>query len=226
MSEATHPLQPGDRVPAFALPAINREGSVSLQDLNGRPFLIGFFRGLHCPFCRRQVVQLAGVQPALRDAGVETLAVINTPLERARIYFRHRPTPLTLLSDPQCRTHRAFGLPRIAFIPEGGGERPEWPHRATMDQFLAARINPTGELPQPTQPMQANDVLNAMDRFELDATDKAIYADYGTQLAGHFLVDGAGIVRWAHIEARGGPENLCNFPRPAQILAAARSLST
>jgi carbamoyl-phosphate synthase large subunit len=57
------------------------------------------------------VVQLGALQPALRAAGVETLAVINTPLERARMYFRYRPTPVMLLSDPECLTHQAFGVP-------------------------------------------------------------------------------------------------------------------
>jgi len=224
MGDPIRPLQPGDRAPAFALPAANLEGMVSLANLRGRPFLIGFFRGLHCPFCRRQVVQLGDVQPALRAAGVETLAVINTPVERARMYFRHRPTPVTLLCDPDCRTHQAFGVPRIEFLPNGSSERPEWPHRATMAQFEAARINPTGELPEPTQPMAANPVLNAKDGFELDEADNAILANHGAQLVGHFLVDATGIVGWAQIEAHDGPNSISIFPTGAQIIAAAGSL--
>jgi len=219
-----HPLQPGDLAPAFTLPAANLEGAVSLADLRGRPFLIGLFRGLHCPFCRRQVVALAAAQPALRAAGVETLVVINTPVERARLYFVYRPTPLTLLCDPDCCTHRAFGVPQIEFLPEGSGVVPECPSRASMAQFEAARINPTGEMAEPTQPMAANPILNAKDGFELNEVDHAIFATHGTQLAGHFLVDGAGIVRWAHIEARDGPNSLCMFPSAAQIMAAAGSL--
>ena len=70
MADQMQALQPGDPAPAFSLAAVNGEGTVSLADLRGRSFLIGFFRGLHCPFCRRQVVQLAGVQPALRAAGI------------------------------------------------------------------------------------------------------------------------------------------------------------
>jgi len=62
--------------------------------------------------------------------------------------------------------------------------------------------------------MEANTVLNAKDGFELDEVDKAIFANHATQLAGHFLVDAAGIVRWSHIEARDGPESLCTFSRP------------
>ncbi len=42
------PLQPGDRAPDFTLPAVNREGSVSLADFRGKqPVLVGLFRGLH-----------------------------------------------------------------------------------------------------------------------------------------------------------------------------------
>jgi peroxiredoxin len=224
MADQRRPLQPGEPAPAFELPAANVDATVSLDSLRGRPFLIGFFRGLHCPFCRRQVTQLASVQPALRQAGIETLAVINTPVDRARLYFRHRPSPVTLLSDPDCATHRAFGVPRAEFLPEGSQERPEWPYRATMKQFEDARINPTGELPEAMQPMQANPALNAKDGFEPNETDQAIFASHGTQLVGHFLVDGAGTVRWADIEAIEGPEGLCSYPNAAQILAAAERL--
>ena len=42
------PLRPGDPAPSFALPAVNREGRVSLDDYRGRsPVLVGLFRGLH-----------------------------------------------------------------------------------------------------------------------------------------------------------------------------------
>ncbi len=225
MTEQRRPLQPGEASPAFTLPAANREGTVSLAELRGRPFLIGFYRGLHCPFCRRQLVQLAAAQPALQAAGIETLAVINTPLERARMYFRHRPTPVMLLSDPDCLTHRAFGVPRGEFLPEGSSETPQWPYKATMDMFMAARINPTGEMPVPVQPMEANTVLNAKDGFQMEQADEAILATHPTQLVGHFLVDADGVVRWAQIEAPDDPNKLCIFPTPAQLIAAASGLA-
>jgi len=224
MGDPRHPLQPGDPAPAFTLPSANSEGSISLDGLHGRPFLIGLFRGLHCPFCRRQVTQLTEVQPVLREAGVEILAVINTPVERARLYFRYRNVPFPLLADPDCRTHRAFGVPSAEFLPEGSSDPPEWPLRTRMADFEAARINPTGELPQPTQPLAANAALNAMDGFELDESDKAIMASHPTQLVGHFLVDGSGTIAWANIEARDGPSSLCYFPDAAEIIAAVGAL--
>jgi peroxiredoxin len=222
MQDQRLPLQPGEPASEFVLPAANRAGAVSLADLRGRAFLIGFYRGLHCPFCRRQVVQLGAVQPVLSAAGIETLAVINTPVERARLYFRYRPTPVTLLSDPDCLTHRAYGVPHAMFLPEGSQDKPEWPYRTTLEQFGAARINPTGELPAPTQPMEANFVLNAMDGFQMEAADEAILASHPTQLVGHFLVDAAGIVRWVQIEAPDSPDGISTFPTAEQLIAAAK----
>ncbi|RUM24564.1 AhpC/TSA family protein [Rhizobium vallis] len=224
MGDQKHPLQPGEAAPAFALAAANFDGTVSFADLSGRPFLIGFFRGLYCPFCRRQVEQLAVVQPTLRAAGVETVAVINAPVERARLYFRHRPTPVTLLCDPDCQTHRAYGVPHAEFLPDGSSEQPEWPYTATMAQFQAARINPTGELSQPLHPMEGNTILNAKDGFELDEADHAIFANHATQLVGHFLVDANGTIGWAQIEALDGPNSLSTFPTAAEIIAAAGDL--
>jgi len=198
---------------------------VSLADLRGRPFLIGFYRGLHCPFCRRQVVQLGAVQSALRAAGIETLAVINTPVDRAKLYFRHRPTPVMLLSDPECLTHQAFGVPRIVMLPDGSSEQAVWPYRASGAQFMASRINPTGELPGPTFPLDANGVLNALDGFQMEEADNAILANHPTQLVGHFLVDGAGMVAWVQIEAPEGPNGISTFPTPQQLIAAAKGLA-
>ncbi|MBB4571122.1 redoxin domain-containing protein [Rhizobium leucaenae] len=224
MGDQKRPLQPGESAPAFALAAANFDGTVSFAELSGRPFVIGFFRGLHCPFCRRQLEQLAGIQPTLCAAGVETVAVINTPVERARLYFRHRPTPVTLLCDPDCRTHRAYGVPHTEFLPDGSCEQPEWPYLATTAQFEATRINPTGELPKPLHPMEANTVLNAKDHFELDEADNAIWANHATQLVGHFLVNANGTIGWAQIEALDGPNSLSIFPTAAEIVAAAGSL--
>jgi peroxiredoxin len=49
-------LKAGDAAPAFVLPAVSRDGRVSLDDYRGRTsLLVGLYRGLHCPFCRRQI---------------------------------------------------------------------------------------------------------------------------------------------------------------------------
>jgi len=217
-------VQPGERAPELTLPAVNRDGAVSLADFRGRrAVMIGFFRGLHCPFCRRQIAQLGAAQPALAALGVETIAVVNTPLERAQLYFRYRPTPLVLLSDPDCRTHQMFGIPRIELVEPGAGPV-QWP-RTRPEDFAAARIDPTGELGVPTQPMEANGALNRKDGFELTAADEAIVAVHAAQFAGQFLVDRGGIVRWRWTEAPTSANELCRFPSAAELIEAARGLA-
>jgi peroxiredoxin len=221
---ASNPLGPGDLAPDFALPAVNREGQVSLDDYRGRsPVLIAMFRGLHCPFCRRQLVQLGATQDKLKAMGVETMAVVNTPLERARLYFRYRPARVLLTADPEAATHRSFGVPAGVLV-EKESEASWAQGRVTMGQLQAVRINPTGELPAAENPFVAMEILNKQEGFELTETDQQIAAAHGLQLGGHFLIDQDGIVRWRYIEAADRIEDLSKFPSDEEILAAARGL--
>jgi peroxiredoxin len=65
---------------------VNREGLVSLADYRGRsPLLLIINRGLWCSFCRRYIVQLASAWEKLRAVGVETLVIVATEVERARL---------------------------------------------------------------------------------------------------------------------------------------------
>jgi peroxiredoxin len=218
-----HALQPGDPAPDFTLPAVNRDGQVTLDDYRGRsPVLVGLFRGLHCPFCRRQVVQLGATQEKLKAVGVETLAVVNTPPERARLYFKYRPTRVLVAADPEASTHRAFGVPAFEIIEDEAATR--WPWRVTMRQAETTLINPTGELPAPLPGFAANVALNEMEGFTLTEVDEQIFAAHGTQLAGHFLIDRQGIIRWAHVEAERTPTDIGRFPGEEEILAALASL--
>ena len=216
-------LNPGDPAPAFTLPAVNRAGQVSLDDFRGRsPVLVGLFRGLHCPFCRRQVVQLGTTQEKLKTVGVETIAVVNTPLERARLYFKYRPARVLLAADPEAAIHQAYRLPAVAVVEDE--QATSWPQSVTLGQFLATPINPTGELPAPQNPFAAMDVLNKKEGFEPNEVDQQIVAAHGTQLTGHFLIDREGIVRWRQVEAAERIDDLSKFPSDEQIMTAARGL--
>ena len=61
------PLQPGDPAPDFVLPAVDRDGTVSLADYRGKtPVLLAPMRGLYCAFCRRHIVQMGFTRQKLR----------------------------------------------------------------------------------------------------------------------------------------------------------------
>src|SRR5688572_13494877 len=114
-------IQPGDAAPDFSLPAVHREGTVSLSDYRGRsPVLLALFRGFYCPFCRRQMSQLATAADKLKVQGLDVLGVAAADPDRARLYVAARPLRLPMGADPALTTYRAYGLGQVARTPDAG----------------------------------------------------------------------------------------------------------
>lgn len=205
-------LRPGEAAPDFTLPAAHREGTVSLADYRGRTsLLLAFFRGIYCPFCRRQIAKLGTSRDKLLAAGVETLAIVASNLGRTRLYFQYRPTRVPLAVDPDLNTHRAFGITKFPVTAE------------LLDALQTVRTDVMGELPQPMPIAQAAEVLGEKDRFEFTETDTREAEQQFPMDVGQFLVDRDGIVRWANLEiARGGVAAIGNFPSEEELLAVAR----
>src|SRR5947207_7148197 len=223
-SQPDRTLQPGDVAPNVLLDAITRQGKVALDDYRGRtPVLIGIFRGLHCPYCRRHIAAMAQLEPALREKGIDMLTVVNTPIERARLYFRYRPMPnLLAAADPERASHRAFGLPNVEFTQDES----DWPRKVAMNQMMSMKINVTGELTEPVDPMAAAAALNQMDGYEVTAADQQMQATGMGQLIGEFLLDREGIIRWSFTEVADGGKNLFGAPTPQDLMSAASRVAS
>jgi peroxiredoxin len=211
--EPRPPLQPGDTAPDFTLTAVDREGNVSLADYRGRsPVLLAMFRGLYCSFCRRHIAQLARTRVKLLDVGVETLAIVATRPDRARLYFRFRPFRVPVAADPALLTHRAYGLPRAA-----------------TPEFMRALFAQTVRLPEFPRPLpfaEAGEFLHRLDSYEWSETDREESERIGAQAIGQFLVDREGIIRWVNLETTGdAPAGAGMFPSDEELLAAARQVA-
>jgi peroxiredoxin len=207
-------LRPGEPAPDFTLPAIHQEGSVSLADYRGRaPLLLALFRGLYCPFCRRAIAQLGMTREKLRGLGVETLAVVATEAERARLYFRYRPTRLPLAADPKLSLLRAFRLPKPEVTPE------------LMESMRSVKTDVKGELPQPMPLLDAVNALDEKDRFEFTPADNQEMEQQFPQMVGQFLLDKDGVIRWVNIEGAEGLAGVGNFPSDEEFLAAAAAVA-
>ncbi len=208
------PVAPGETAPDFALPAVDGTATVSLADYRGRsPVFLSLMIGLWCPFCRRQIAQMGTTETKLKAIGVETLAVVATPPENARLYFKFRPTKLRLAADPDLTTHRAYRVPRPAPTPE------------FMAALGSTQINPGGMLPEAMPAMQAVEAISKLDGYAANQTDQTDMGRQFPQLKGQFLIDREGIVRWANIECAGeGIAGLGKFPTDEEILQAARAL--
>ncbi|QND66331.1 redoxin domain-containing protein [Mesorhizobium loti] len=212
------PLQPGDRAPNLILDAITQEGKIALDDFRGqKPVLVGLFRGLHCAFCRRHIAAQARLDPELRERGVESLTVVNTPIERARLYFRYHPMPnLLAASDPERASHRAFGLPNLEFTEN----ETNWPYKVAMAVAQDMRVEIPGELPGPMDPMTAGEILNKKDNYEVTEADEQMMATGHGQLIGQFLLDRQGIVRWSFTEVPEGGRYMFGAPNPQELMSA------
>jgi peroxiredoxin len=214
MPETRSPIAPGEPAPDFTLPAVDRNENVSLADYRGRsPVFLALLVGLWCPFCRRQIAQIGTIEGKLKALGVESLAVVATAPENARLYFKFRPTRVRLASDPELSTHRAYGVPRPAVNPE------------LMEALGTTRINPDGVLPEPLPIIDAATALGRVDGYSETKTDQTDMERQWPQLKGQFLIDRDGIVRWANIEcAQDGLPGIGRFPPEETILGAARAL--
>ncbi|UVK51320.1 redoxin domain-containing protein [Mesorhizobium sp. AR02] len=212
------PLQPGDRAPNVILDAITQEGKIALDDFRGqKPVLVGLFRGLHCAFCRRHIAAQARLDPELREKGVESLTVVNTPIERARLYFRYHPMPnLLAASDPERASHRAFGLPNLEFTEN----ETNWPYKVAMAAAKGLRVDIPGVLPGPMDPFAAGEILEKKDPYELTEADEQMMATGHGQLVGQFLLDRQGIVRWSFTEVPEGGRYMFGAPNPRELMSA------
>lgn len=219
--QIAEPLAPGDAAPDFVLPAITREGEVGLRDYRDRrPVLVGLFRGVYCAFCRRHLAQLDALGRELESQGVDTLAVVTSSVERARLYFKYRKTGLTLASDPAMSVHAGFRLPRSEVT-----EAPmQWPQTINLEQASAIRINPWGELPEAVPLPEAGRALDRKDGFEYQPGDSQDAESSWNQVGGLFLIDPAGLVRWRRVEAEEGPAALAGAIGHDDLLAAAAGL--
>jgi peroxiredoxin len=209
-----HRLSPGEAAPDFTLPAVDRSGTVSLADYRGRsPVFVVLLIGLWCPFCRRQIAQMGATAPRLEAVGVESLVIVTTAPENARLYFKFRPTRLRLAADPELTTHRAYGLPKPVPTPE------------LLEAFETTRINSDGMFPEPLPIPEAAAAVAKFDGYAVNETDRADVERQWPQRKGQFQIDRDGIVRWANIEcAADGLTGVGRFPSADEVLAAAQAL--
>jgi peroxiredoxin len=204
------PVSPGEPAPDFALPAVDGVGTVSLADYRGKSSVfLALFIGLWCPFCRRAIAKMAATEPELKALGVETLAVVATPPENARLYFKFRPCSLRVAADPALSTHRAYGVPKPDATPE------------FTTALEATRINPDGEFAEPLPIPDAAALVDKFDGYTQNETDRADLERQWPQMKGQFLIDRDGVVRWANIESLAG---IGKFPSADTILEVAQTL--
>jgi hypothetical protein len=158
-------------------------------------------------------VLLGKTAEKLKAAGVQTLAVVATGADRARLFFRFRPVRFPVGADPNLTTHSAYGLPQLAVTP--GLVQAIESVSADLARELRLKVPAEGALA----------AIERLDGYAATEADAADFQRHQAQLVGQFLVDGAGIVRWTNIECqRDGLAGLDKFPTDDELLAVAQTV--
>lgn len=113
MQADAHPA-PGTKAPDFRLPAAGG-GDVSLADYAGRrSVLLWFSKGLHCPFCRRNMARLSQSYARFAERGAEILQITHNTEREAQLYFRNYHLATPYLCDADRAVHLRYGVPLVA----------------------------------------------------------------------------------------------------------------
>lgn len=117
-------LTPTDQVPILALPlaAGGTTGDLRLgTGADGRFSLVVFFRGLHCPVCRKQLSELDHRLGELNDAGVGRVVAVSmeTPERAAHVVRDWNLGDLPVAHSLTEQAARRWGLFVSAGIKEG-----------------------------------------------------------------------------------------------------------
>jgi len=109
--------------PVFSLPRLDREGTLSLEELRGRPVIVNFWASW-CRPCREEAPALERVWKRHRDEGLMLIGIDYDDLRSdARAFARRYGMTYPLVYDRDKETVRDYGLtgvPETFFIDREG----------------------------------------------------------------------------------------------------------
>jgi len=101
-------LKPGDQAPAFSLP--DEDGKiVSNRDLKGSRYVVYFYPKDDTPGCTTEACQFTDNFPQFEMLGVPVLGISRDDAAAHQAFRKKYGLRVRLLSDPDRKTHDAYG---------------------------------------------------------------------------------------------------------------------
>lgn len=120
-TDRTAPLAPGDRAPDFLLPDQKRSVDPFYNLVQGGPIVLHFFPNSRKTAFRAEFDGLRAQSGAFADRGAQVFAVNTDTLPANAELAEKEDLPFLLLTDPQGRVHRQYGVPVLDPRKGGGG---------------------------------------------------------------------------------------------------------
>lgn len=102
-------IAPGTAAPPFAVADLFAR-PIALSDYGGRTLLLSFFRNAACALCNLRVHELIERSPTLHRAGLDIVAVFESPREAMLEYVGRQDAPFPLIADPAAELYGRYGL--------------------------------------------------------------------------------------------------------------------
>lgn len=101
-------LQPGQSIVPFTLPSLNGQ-DWQLSSLDGKPYLLAFFRFASCPFCNLRLHQLINRLDEL-SADFTIVAVFESSVTELQRYAERHDSPFPILADEGGVIHSQYRI--------------------------------------------------------------------------------------------------------------------
>jgi peroxiredoxin len=129
-------LRRGQPLPEFA--ALDEAGNPrNTRELRGTPVVMIFVRGNWCPFCNRQVANLAGYYKDIVDLGAKLILVTPKPLETTKRVAEFFDVDFEFWLDESLEATRELGLLLESAVPKDYyreyGSDTVWPTSLVVD---------------------------------------------------------------------------------------------
>ncbi len=125
----------GDKAPEFSMPT-DSGGTISLQDLKGRPVVLYFYPKDSTPGCTKEACAFRDLMPDFSKIDAEIIGVSKDSVKRHENFRAKNDLPFTLASDENgdiCETYgvwveksmygrKFMGIERATFLIDGKGK--------------------------------------------------------------------------------------------------------
>ncbi|MEO8610970.1 MAG: peroxiredoxin-like family protein [Chloroflexota bacterium] len=83
---------------------------IDLQAYRGHSVLVSFYRNAACAICNLRVHEMIEQYPAFHAAGLEIIAVFESPRENMLQYVGKQDAPFALIADPSAALYDLYGV--------------------------------------------------------------------------------------------------------------------
>lgn len=103
------PITDGQLAPGF-VGTTHTGDTIDLDAFRGQKVWLGFYRWASCPLCNLRIKELIARHDRFASAGIQHIAVFQSPPERIAQYVGAQKPPFPLISDPELRLYEQYGV--------------------------------------------------------------------------------------------------------------------